>query len=118
MTGRLQVGGKDFGTLDAARNDPWTSEVNSRIRALGLHDDVYAVNNHVEMKAVAAMIASGATCAQVVINHSPCGSEPRARMGCDQYLPAFIPHGSTLTVFGTDAQGSPFQRTYEGKAPQ
>jgi hypothetical protein len=72
--------------------------------------------NHVEMKAVAAMIASGSMNARVIINHAPCGSEPRNGIGCEQFLPAIIPAGSTLTVLGTDAQGNPFERIYDGKA--
>ncbi|MGQ0839232.1 DddA-like double-stranded DNA deaminase toxin [Actinokineospora sp.] len=60
---------------------------------------------------------SGARSARVIMNHAPSGSEPNERRGCDALLPYFIPRGQSLTVLGSDADGNPFNRTYEGKAP-
>ncbi|CRK61500.1 hypothetical protein [Alloactinosynnema sp. L-07] len=117
MTGHIEVDGRDYGTLSATHQDTWTTEVAQRIRALGMPADALNVKNHVEMKAVVATVRSGARNARVIINHAPCGSEPRAPIGCEQYLPVFIPKGCSVTVLGTDAQGNLFQQTYLGRAP-
>ncbi|MGX7825496.1 DddA-like double-stranded DNA deaminase toxin [Actinokineospora sp. 24-640] len=119
MTGIVEVGGRFLGEISATTTDIWTEEVARRTQRLGLTDPtVRVLYNHVEMKTVAMMIRSGATHARIVINHAPCGSEPRAGKGCDAYLPEFIPAGSTLTVLGTDRNGNPFRRDYTGKASE
>ncbi|RLK59676.1 DddA-like double-stranded DNA deaminase toxin [Actinokineospora cianjurensis] len=118
MTGILEINGTPFGELSATRQDDWARGSAERSRQLGIHDDAEGITHHVEMKAVIVMITSGATRARVIINHAPCGSEPGLAGGCHRLLPWFIPRGSSLTVLGTDAQGEPFQRIYEGRAAQ
>ncbi|HVK21299.1 MAG TPA: DddA-like double-stranded DNA deaminase toxin [Actinokineospora sp.] len=117
MTGHIEIDGRDYGQLTATHQDVWAVEVAQRIRTLGLPADALNVKNHVEMKAVLVMVTSGARNARVIINHAPCGSEPRAPIGCAQFLPVFIPEGCTVTVLGTDAQGNPFQQEFRGRAP-
>jgi hypothetical protein len=116
MTGHIEIGGRSYGTLTATTQDHWTRDAVQRVRLLGFSFAEMRLANHVEMKAVVIMIQNGATDGRVIINHSPCGSEPGAAGGCDSLLPHFIPAGSTLTVMGTDANGSSFLRSYTGKA--
>ncbi len=62
------------------------------------------------------MIQEGRFCAQVVINHVPCGSRPGQLTGCDQLLEPYLPRGYELTVLGTTQRGEPFAKTYRGRA--
>ncbi|MGQ0838194.1 DddA-like double-stranded DNA deaminase toxin [Actinokineospora sp.] len=116
MIGHVECDGRAFGTISATKTDPWSADVVQRANSLGLHGAASRLYNHVEMKAVAAMVQIGARRARIIMNHAPCGSEPRASVGCDSILANFIPTGSSLTILGTDAHGNPFQRTYEGRA--
>jgi hypothetical protein len=118
MTGHVLISGRSYGMITATRVDPWREEAVRRIRVLNLPRRFEALANHVEMKTVLMMIKSGATAAQIVINHASCGSEPGETGGCDAVLPELLPRGSTLTVLGTTAQGQPFHRTYEGRADE
>ncbi|MGQ0841143.1 DddA-like double-stranded DNA deaminase toxin [Actinokineospora sp.] len=117
MSGIAEIDGRSYGEISATTADTWAHEVAERAKLLGMKESVAKwLYNHVEMKAVVMMIQSGATYGRVIINHAPCGSEPGARGGCHRYLPYFLPRGSSLTVLGTDANGQPFRREYEGKA--
>ncbi|CRK58053.1 hypothetical protein [Alloactinosynnema sp. L-07] len=117
MTGQVEIDGRFMGTVGATARDTWTEQVVRRVQVLGLPIEAFAVVNHVEMKTVAMLVMGNGRHARVVINHAPCGSEPTATVvGCEQFLPAFLPKGNTLTVHGTDAHGNPFERTYVGRA--
>ncbi len=118
MTGIVDIAGRSYGEISATRRDPWTAEVLERLHLLQLEEEAEMVANHVEMKVVAMMIRSGAKSGRVIINHAPCGSEPTMSEGCHHILPQFLPGGRSLTVFGTDASGRPFNRTYVGRASQ
>lgn len=115
IVGHINLDGRDVGTIGAAFGDVWEKDSTSRMRALGLRRAL-GVAHHVEMKAVVMMIKTGARHARVIINHSPCGSQPGASLGCDTFLPDVVPQGSTVTVLGTDAHGEAFERTYHGRA--
>jgi hypothetical protein len=119
MTGIVTIDGREMGELGATRHDPWAEQARERMTALGILPYVIdALYNHVEVKVVMAMIAMGARHGEVTINNSPCGSQPYPPFGCHQQLAELLPAGRTLTVYGTTADGEPFERTYRGKATQ
>ncbi|GLZ38335.1 DddA-like double-stranded DNA deaminase toxin [Actinokineospora sp. NBRC 105648] len=115
LVAHIEIDGRLIGSITPRRGDVWTRDVMERVFELELNG-ANLVANHVEMKAAIILIQGTGTHAQVTLNHSPCGSEPNDRAGCDNYLPAFLPVGLRMTVLGTDARGAPFKRTYDGKA--
>ncbi|HEX5405450.1 MAG TPA: DddA-like double-stranded DNA deaminase toxin [Pseudonocardiaceae bacterium] len=117
MMGYVTIDGREFGKLGATRGDPWAEQVRQRLRGLGLRRWL-RLSHHVEMKAVAVLLSVGGRGGEVRINHAPCGYEPGDPGGCHQVLSDFIPRGESLTVLGTDANGEPFQHTYQGRAPR
>lgn len=101
IVGYLEVDGQPRGEIRATRDDVWSGEVLRRMRELGFPGRARRIYNHIEMKCVTMMVLSRGVHAQVIINHAPCGSEPGAVRGCEQYLPDFLPLGSSLTVLGS-----------------
>ncbi|GLZ43312.1 hypothetical protein Acsp05_69360 [Actinokineospora sp. NBRC 105648] len=115
IIGYIEVDGRYVGTVTAARGDTWAQDAWQRLTDLGMFA-ARRVHNHVEMKAVVILVQGNAKHATVVINHAPCGSRAGELPGCHTFLPGFIPRGRSLTVLGTDRNGDPFQRTYDGEA--
>lgn len=60
MTGRVEVGGRDYGTIGADHGDIWSDEVRTRMKVLQLPARAIMLAHHVEMKVVAMMVKSGA----------------------------------------------------------
>ncbi|SES46327.1 DddA-like double-stranded DNA deaminase toxin [Actinokineospora terrae] len=71
IVGYIQLDGRDFGAITAIRTDPWAIAVARRVAELKLRRS-RTLFNHVEMKAVAMMIETGARHGQVIVNHAPC----------------------------------------------
>jgi hypothetical protein len=96
----------------------WTPLIERRLTELGATTSIVVdkVRSHVEMKVATMMIQQGRRTAQLVINHTPCGSQPGQPTGCDQVLGAYLPRGYVLTVLGTTQRGEPFAKTYRGQA--
>ncbi|MFB9926285.1 DddA-like double-stranded DNA deaminase toxin [Amycolatopsis halotolerans] len=101
-----------FGRITATQNDTWTDTAKERLNEVGAPP---GLANHVEVKTAMMAIQTGATDAEVTINHAPCGSEAGETGGCHAHLETILPPGCRLTVLGTDSQGRPYKRTYEGK---
>jgi hypothetical protein len=102
----------------SGRDGTWTPAIERRLADLRIVSRRTAnfVSSHVEMKVATMMITQGRKRCEVVINHSPSGSQPNQLRGCDQVLGPYLPKGYTLVVHGTTQQGEPFSRTYEGQA--
>lgn len=94
----------------------------ARGRRLGMDEEFRrsGAPGHVEFIAAMRMIEAGATSVHVVINRSPCGLfaelEGDKDKGCHQYLPAFLPRGTRLHLYGTLGGDTVFIHTYEGEA--
>ncbi|MBK1784453.1 hypothetical protein JHE00_08950 [Prauserella sp. ASG 168] len=113
-----ELGGRKLGHITPDRDDPWTGEARTELVKRGIPNAVARrLANHVEMKTATMMIRLGERHGRLTLNHAPCGSEPGATGGCHEYLPDILPAGFSLTVLGTDVNGTPFKRTYKGTAP-
>lgn len=113
--GQVMLAGTSVGQMTSGRDGTWTSDIQRRLRELGIRVRI-RLENHVEMKVAHMMIHGGSQTGEVVINHVPCGSLPRQAIGCHQVLERYLPSGYTLTVHGTTQQGRPFSWTYRGQA--
>jgi len=73
---------------------------------------------HAESKVAARMRRDHLTSADLVVDNTVCGSNPRdqtSQWSCDRILPAILPAGSQLTVWVTrDAGRTWWVRTYRG----
>ncbi|OLT38661.1 hypothetical protein BJF85_08090 [Saccharomonospora sp. CUA-673] len=69
-----------------------------------------AASADVEMKLAQYMADNNITEATVVINNRPC----QGALSCDNLLSVLLPTGSSLTVYGTEPDGTPFKQTYRG----
>lgn len=109
--GRIKIGSTEIsGEFRSDQGDRWAGAAGQRMADLGIRGPSY-LRFHVEMRTVAMMIDSRAPEASVCINNVPCGYQTRP-IGCHQVLNDFLPEGYRLTVYGTDRNGKPFQRTY------
>ncbi|MCK2240896.1 hypothetical protein MZC64_23875 [Crossiella sp. S99.2] len=72
---------------------------------------------HVEIKVVATMIATGRREVELAINNVPCGIEVQKYWNdvCDKVLARFLPEGFALTVYGTTRDNQPWTKTYTGR---
>ncbi|MCP2255217.1 SCP1.201-like deaminase [Prauserella aidingensis] len=101
----------------SGNDDTWSPAIRQRIVELGLPARRASfLASHVEMKVATMMITTGRRHSELVINHVPCGSQPRQASGCHQYLARYLPEGYSLTVRGTTQDGTPYSHTYEGTA--
>ncbi|WP_301296824.1 DddA-like double-stranded DNA deaminase toxin [Prauserella halophila] len=69
-----------------------------------------ATSADVEMKLAAHMADNNITEVTVVINNRPC----QGALSCDNLVSVLLPAGSSLTVHGTEPDGTPFMQTYRG----
>lgn len=76
---------------------------------LGLRRGLPNIAAHVETKLAAYMRNHNVRTATLIINNRPCEDGP---VTCEQMVPALLPEGHTLTVYGPNG----FSRTYRGGA--
>ncbi len=76
---------------------------------LGLRRGLPNIAAHVETKLAAYMRNHNIPTATLIINNWPCEDGP---LTCEQVVPALLPEGHTLTVYGPNG----FSRTYRGGA--
>ncbi len=101
------------GTGGADPDDPddvTHQQAQEHLTALGYRK--LAIAAHVETKLAVRMARTGLDDVTVTINHVPCAGP----LGCDKVLPNVLPAGSTLTVYGVTADGTPKTYRYQGKA--
>ncbi|RLK61704.1 hypothetical protein [Actinokineospora cianjurensis] len=67
IVGYVQLDGVDIGEVTAIRTDPWAQAAARRMTDLG-HRRAPRLYFHIEMKAIAMMIANGTRHGQVIIN--------------------------------------------------
>lgn len=109
--GRIKIGNTEIpGEFRSGEWDRWADEARQRMTMLGPRVPRH-LQYHVEMRTVAMMVENQTPEATICINNVPCGFVTRPT-GCHQVLDEFLPPGYRLTVYGTDRNGKPFQRTY------
>lgn len=86
--------------------DALTERVNEALRAEGCPRRPVTAAADVELKLAAHMRDQGVREATLVINNEPC----RGDLGCDTLVPAILPEGYSLTVFGPGG----FEKRYTG----
>ncbi|WP_409496074.1 DddA-like double-stranded DNA deaminase toxin [Amycolatopsis sp. cmx-11-12] len=91
-------------------DDVTHQQAQEHLTALGYRK--LAIAAHVETKLAVRMARTGLDDVTVTINHVPCAGP----LGCDKVLPNVLPAGSTLTVYGVTADGTPKTYRYQGKA--
>ncbi|MFC9249982.1 DddA-like double-stranded DNA deaminase toxin [Amycolatopsis thailandensis] len=91
-------------------DDVTHQQAQEHLTALGYRK--LAIAAHVETKLAVRMARTGLDDVTVTINHVPCPGP----LGCDKVLPSVLPAGSTLTVYGVTADGTPKTYRYQGKA--
>lgn len=107
--GRWWIGDGGEATSIVSGRDELSKRVDDLLRERGLRQRITRAND-AELKLAAHMVDRGIAEASVVINNRPC----TGRLSCDSLLPVLLPPGSTLTVYGTEQDGSSFVKTYHG----
>lgn len=92
----------------------WSPVIEQRLRDSGERVDVARrLRSHVELKIAAMMGQRGRVHSEAVINHAPCGSQRgEDYRGCHGTLATMLPEGATLTVHGTQQDGTYYSHTY------
>ncbi|GAA4527567.1 DddA-like double-stranded DNA deaminase toxin [Amycolatopsis samaneae] len=94
----------------SGRKDDYYQDTERYLASIGMSH--YAIAAHVETKLAVHMARTGLDDVTVTINNLPCPGP----MGCDTLLPAVLPPGAKLTVYGTTEDGASTVDTYIGKA--
>jgi nucleic acid/nucleotide deaminase of polymorphic system toxin len=108
--GRWSAGDStDVAPIVSGKRDDMYATTQAHLATLGMGE--YAIASHVETKLAVHMATTGLTNVTVTINNTPCPGP----LGCDTLLPAVLPEGSKLTVYGTNEDGTPTVNTYTGR---
>ena len=91
--------------------DDDADEADARLRDMGMPRKS-AKTGDVEIKLATRMVREGIRHATILINNEPCIGP----FGCDTLVPALLPEGASLTVYGTDEQGERVRKRYTGGA--
>lgn len=102
-------GADDAAAIVSGKKDDMYAATAAHLATLGMGN--LAIASHVETKLAVHMATAGLTNVTVTINNTPCAGP----LGCDTMLPVVLPDGATLTVYGTNEDGTPAVNTYTGR---